>query len=176
LSEKELILGCKKKNSKYQKALFDKYSGILLTICRRYFSDTALAEDALQDGFIRIFKNVDQFKFEGSFEGWLKRIVVNVCLRKLQKESRQFDWSELEKTKPPSVKPDIESDIYEEELLTLLEKLPDGYRTVFNLYAIDGFSHKEIGQQLGITDSTSRSQLVKARKMLQNLLKDFYDE
>jgi RNA polymerase sigma-70 factor (ECF subfamily) len=176
LSEKELILGCIEENSKYQKALFDKYSGLLLTICRRYFSDQSLAEDALQEGFIRIFKKLDQFKFEGSFEGWMKRIVVNICLRKLQKEAKRYDWRELEKSEIKPIKPIAESGIYEEELLKLLESLPHGYRTVFNLYAIDGFSHKEIGKKLNITDSTSRSQLVKARKMLQKLLEEFYGE
>lgn len=176
MSEKELILGCIEENSKYQKALFDKYSGLLLTICRRYFPDHSLAEDALQEGFIRIFKKLDQFKFEGSFEGWMKRIVVNICLRKLQKETKRYDWSELDKSEIKPIKPIAESGIYEEELLNLLERLPRGYRTVFNLYAIDGYSHKEIGEKLNITDSTSRSQLVKARKMLQKLFEEFYGE
>jgi RNA polymerase sigma-70 factor (ECF subfamily) len=172
LSEKELISGCKRKDSKYQRALFDKYSGILFTICRRYFSDESLAEDALQEGFIRIFKKIDQFKFEGSFEGWLKRVTVNVCLRKIQKEAKHANWMEIESSKKVPVYPDIESRIFEEELLKLLELLPDGYRTVFNLYAIDGYSHSEIAKKLGITDSTSRSQLVKARKMLQKLMSE----
>jgi RNA polymerase sigma factor (sigma-70 family) len=175
LSEKEIILGCKKGDSKYQRALFDNYSAILLTICRRYFSDSGLAEDALQEGFIRIFKKIDQYKFEGSFEGWLKRVVVNVCLRKIQKESRKYNWADIESTVPAGSNPTIEAQIYEEELLALLNFLPDGYRTVFNMYALDGFSHKEIADNLGITDSTSRSQLVKARKMLQKLLKEKHD-
>lgn len=175
MSEKEIILGCKKGDSKYQRALFDNYSAILLTICRRYFSDSGLAEDALQEGYIRIFKKIEQYKFEGSFEGWMKRVVVNVCLRKIQKEKRQYNWSDIESTIPRGLQPSVEAKIYEEELLELLKVLPDGYRTVFNMYALDGFSHKDIAEKLGITDSTSRSQLVKARKMLQKLLKERHD-
>jgi RNA polymerase sigma-70 factor (ECF subfamily) len=175
LSEKELILGCKNKDSKYQKALFDKYSGILFTICRRYFPDNSLAEDALQEGFIRIYRKIDQYKFEGSFEGWMKRVMVNICLRKIQKEARQYDWNALDDQRSTGILPEIESKLFEEELLQLLELLPEGYRTVFNLYALDGFSHREIAEKLGITDSTSRSQLVKARKMLQKFLKERYD-
>lgn len=147
----------------------------MLTICRRYFADSGLAEDALQEGFIRIYRKIDQYKFEGSFEGWMKRVMVNVCLRKIQKESRRYDWSSIEQTKPIEVLPDVEAKLNEEELLKLLDRLPEGYRTVFNLYTLDGFSHKEIAVKLGITDSTSRSQLVKARKMLQKLLKELYD-
>jgi len=159
-----------------QKALFDKYSGVLLTICRRYFNDSSLAEDALQDGFIRIFNKIDQFKFEGSFEGWMKRITVNICLRKLQNENRKFDWSEIHHVKENAVNPVVDSDLNEEEILRLISKLPNGYRTVFNMYALDGFSHKEIAAKLGITDSTSRSQLVKARNMLQKMILDLYEE
>ena len=176
MSEKDIILGCLRNEPKYQKALFDKYSGILMTICRRYFTDIALAEDALQEGFIRIFKNLHQFKFSGSFEGWLKRVVVNVCLRKLQSEARQFEMGDLEKTKTPSIRSDVEAKVNAEDLMKLIEKLPKGYRTVFNMYAIDGFSHKEIAAELGITSSTSRSQLVKARNMLQKLLEELYEE
>lgn len=147
-----------------------------MTICRRYFKETELAEDALQEGFIRIFDKLDQFEFKGSFEGWMKRIVVNICLRKIQNESRQLDWGDFENSGIRSIKPVGLSNVNEEELLELISHLPNGYRTVFNMYAIDGYSHKEIAGQLGITDSTSRSQLVKARNMLQKMLKELYGE
>jgi len=176
LSEKDLIEGCLNNDYKYQKALFDKYSGVLMTICRRYFQDVSLAEDALQDGFIRIYKNLGQFSFKGSFEGWLKRLVVNVCLRKLQKESKQYDWNELGKSTSIAVAPVAESNVNNEDLLQLVQKLPTGYRTVFNMYALDGYSHREIAQELGVTESTSRSQLVKARNMLKRLLEELYEK
>ena len=176
MSDKEIILGCLQHDSNYQKLLFDKYSGVLFTICRRYFKDPGLAEDALQEGYIRIFHKLEQFKFEGSFEGWLKRIMVNVCLRKLQGELKQYNWTDLDQAVGQSVKPTAVAVIGEEDLMALIAQLPAGYRTVFNMYAIDGYSHSEIAERLGITDSTSRSQLVKARKMLQKLLEELYGE
>ena len=102
--------------------------------------------------------------------------MVNVCLRKLQGELKQYDWSSIEQAPAGAVQPKAVSRIAEEDLLELIDQLPPGYRTVFNLYAIDGFSHNEIAEKLGISDSTSRSQLVKARKMLQRLLEELYGE
>ncbi len=139
-----------------------------MTICLRYAQDHMEAEDMLQDGFIRIFANLHQFKFEGSFEGWMRRVLVNVCLKHIQKKRIQF--SEIVEDTNDTIK--VDATIYQhlgaDELLRLISQLPKGYRIVFNLNVIEGYSHEEIAVLLGIQASTSRSQLVKARKMLQN--------
>lgn len=149
--------------------LFNQYAGKFMTICLRYAVDVMEAEDMLQEAFIRIFTHLYQFKFEGSFEGWMRRIVVNVCLKHLQKRKIQFkEIVDDNLNNEPQIEPYTVTSLGEDELLKLISKLPDGYRTVFNLNIIEGYSHEEIAVLLGITSSTSRSQLVKARRMLQN--------
>jgi RNA polymerase sigma factor (sigma-70 family) len=170
MSDREIILGCLQNNRNYQKLLFDKYSGVLMTVCRRYFPDYELAEDALQDGFIRIFQSLHQFNHEGSFEGWLKKVVVNVALRKIQTERKVRDWLDLTSAENKEFRCTAIDKLAEEDILTMIGLLPAGYRTVFNMYIMDGFSHKEIAKVLSITESTSRSQLVKARQMLQKMV------
>jgi len=168
LSEQELIKGCIEQNSSTQRMLFEQYAGKLMTVCLRYAVDSMEAEDMLQEGFIRVFNHLHQFKFEGSFEGWMRRIVVNVCLKNIQKRKISFKEIEIENNNQPQIAPYTYSSIGQDELIKLISKLPDGYRMVFNLNVIEGFSHEEIAVLLGIQPSTSRSQLVKARKMLQN--------
>jgi len=168
LSEYELIKGCIEQNPNAERILFVRYSSKFMTVCLRYALDEMEAEDMLQEGFVRIYKHIHQFKFEGSFEGWMRRIIVNVCLKNLQKRKIQFKEIEIETKNEPEIDPYIFSNIGELELLKLINSLPDGYRTVFNLNVIEGYSHEEVAVLLGIQASTSRSQLVKARKMLQN--------
>jgi len=126
------------------------------------------AEDVLQDAFIKIFRNLEKFEGKGSFEGWMRRIVVNTALKNYNKSSFKKERIGLEDYQEASMDPDVISSLYKEELLKVIEELPNGYRVVFNLYVIEGFSHREIAQELKIQESTSRSQLVKARKMLQS--------
>ncbi len=126
------------------------------------------AEDILQDAFIKIFSNLEKYEGKGSFEGWMRRIVVNTALKNYHKSSYQKEKIGLEDYQGGSLNPEVISSLHEEEILNVIAKLPDGYRMVFNLYVIEGFSHKEIAEQLKIQESTSRSQLVKARKMLQS--------
>ena len=166
-SEREIITGCLKGNVKYQKVLFEKYSGKFMTVCLRYATDQMQAEDMLQDAFIRIFNHLEQFKFEGSFEGWMRRIVVNVSLKAIKNNRINFSTDEDAGVQIPDTSTDAPSHLSESELLRLIRQLPTGYRIIFNLHAIEGFSHDEIGEMLRIKASTSRSQLVKARKMLQ---------
>lgn len=167
MTEFELIKGCIKQNTNSQRMLFEQYAGKFMTVCNRYANDVMEAEDMLQEGFIRIFNNVHQFKFEGSFEGWMRRIVVNVCLKHLQKKKLQFSEIKENHAETPAIQAYAFNHLGEEELLKLINQLPDGYRIVFNLNVIEGYSHEEIAQLLNIQASTSRSQLVKARKMLQ---------
>ena len=170
LTERELIDGCIRGDRQCQKALFERYAGVMLTVCRRYTRHHMEAEDILQDALVKVFRNIDRFKFEGSFEGWIRRIVVNTALKNYQKSSFQKEQIGLESYQEGVMEPEAFSKLQEEELLKIIATLPDGYRIVFNLYVIEGFSHKEIAEQLNIKESTSRSQLVKARRMLQDLL------
>ncbi len=167
MTEQELISGCKNKNTACQKLLFDTYAGIMMTICNRYASTTAQAEDMLQEGFIRIFKYIHQYKFEGSLEGWLKRIMVNAALRILQKKTIRFSAIDesMEEVSPEDTDPFAA--LEEQEILQLISNLPTGYRVVFNMYVLEGYSHNEIAAMLNITSGTSRSQLAKAKKALQ---------
>ncbi len=166
MNERDLIRGCIKRDTIAQHALFEKYAGILMTICRRYAGDRHEAEDMLQEAFISIFSHINQFKFAGSFEGWLKRITVNTAIKILQK--RKIKVVEITNDQHGLISPDFNvlSDLSAEDLLKLISQLPDGYRVIFNLYAIEGYSHNEIAGMLKIKTATSRSQLSKARAIL----------
>lgn len=168
MSEYELIKGCIEQNPHTQRMLFEQYAGKFMSVCLRYSIDSMEAEDMLQEGFVRIFSNLHQFKFEGSFEGWMRRIVVNVCLKYIQKRKLPFKDIDGESASELHIQPYIYGNLSEDDLLKLISNLPDGYRIVFNLNVIEGYSHEEIAVMLGIEASTSRSQLVKARRMLQN--------
>jgi RNA polymerase sigma-70 factor (ECF subfamily) len=148
--------------------LFEQFAGKMMTVCLRYGNDQMEAEDMLQDGFVRVFANLHQFKFEGSFEGWVRRVMVNVCLKQLQKRKLVIKDIDDQQQNSPSIGAYAYSHLGQEDLLKLINQLPEGYKIVFNLNVIEGYSHEEIGNMLGIQPGTSRSQLVKARKMLQN--------
>ncbi len=176
ITEEDLIKRCKKMDALAQKYLYDKYSAKFLGICKRYFNNLQEAEDTMIEAFMKIFEKLTQFRNEGSFEGWLKRIVVNQCLVKLRKKSMLF--VSVEKHCNENLQPleEIHSNLNVEDLLVCLQKLPDGYRTVFNLYAIEGYSHQEIAQMLGISEGTSKSQLSRARNMLQKFVSQIEQE
>lgn len=165
-TQQEIIDGCKELNPKYQKALVLKYSPLLMATSRRYVSDRAYAQDVLQEAFIKILRAFPKYESRGSLEGWMKKIVVNTALSYFDKAcfKREFHGYETmpEEFGDPSIYPKLAAD----ELIALINQLPDGFRTIFNLYAVEGYSHKEIGELLGIEASTSRSQLARARKIL----------
>lgn len=167
MTEAELIKGCRKKNAVCQRLLFEAFASRLMTICLRYARNRPEAEDMLQESWMKIFETISQYRFEGSFEGWIKRITVNTCLRMLQKKVIRFYESEEVESTAPFFEPEVLSTLSEIELLSMIAKLPDGYRIVFNLYAIEGYNHDEIADMLHIESVTSRTQLAKARKMLQ---------
>lgn len=169
MTETEIITGCLKKNAASQRLLFNKYSRLLMTVCLRYAGNTSEAEDMLQESFIKIFSSIHQYRFEGSLEGWLRRVTVNTCLRKLQKTKIKYydtSASALE-TIEDVAQPQAISALTEKELIRLISNLPNGYRIVFNLNVIEGYSHDEIAAMLDIEPATSRSQLIKARRLLQ---------
>ncbi len=170
MSEKELILGCLKNDIKSQKALFDNYSNKMKTLCLRYVGNEQDAEDVLQEGFILVFTKLKNYKFDGSFEGWLRRIMINVSLRFLKKNKKHLVKNIEEIYSLYDKNESIYSKLSQDDLMQTLYKLPDGYRIVFNMFAIEGYSHKEIGEILKIGESTSRSQLAKAKKRLRKLI------
>jgi RNA polymerase sigma factor (sigma-70 family) len=166
LTDRELILGCIREERDCQLEVFRRYSGKMLSVCLRYARHHMEAEDILQDAFIKVFDNIDKFQHKGSFEGWIRRIVVNTALKNYQKSSFKKERIGLETYEDQPLEPAALATLSEQELLKLISNLPDGYRQVFNLYVIEGYSHKEIAEMLSIGESTSRSQLVKARNIL----------
>jgi len=170
LSEKEIILGCLKNDIKSQKALFDNYSNKMKSLCLRYVGNEQDAEDVLQEGFILVFTKLKNYKFDGSFEGWLRKIMINVSLRFLKKNKKNLVKNIEEVYSLYDKNESIYSKLSQDDLMQILYKLPDGYRVVFNMFAIEGYSHKEIGKLLKIGESTSRSQLAKAKKRLRKLI------
>ena len=140
-----------------------------MSVCLRYARSTADAEDILQDAFIKVFDKMHQFKFEGSFEGWIRRIVVNTALKKysLRRYEKEVVGYEIKDKDESVIEPSAYSDLTEKELMHLINMLPSGYKLIFNLYVIEGYQHDEIAEMLNIQPGTSRSQLVKARNMLQ---------
>lgn len=170
--DNKLINACIKNERKAQKKLYDMYAPVLLGLCCRYTQDRSEAEDVLQEAFIKIYKNLDQFADKGSFEGWLKRIVVNTAIthyRKNQKHAFQEDISEIQESRI-SGDSFIESEFTRDELMTVINSLPRGYKMVFNLYAIEGYKHKEIAEMINIDINTSKSQYSRARKLIQEKL------
>lgn len=170
LSEAQLLAGCQKNDRTAQQQLYASYSGKMYALCCRYVKSKMEAEDVLVTAFTKVFDKIDQFKNEGSFEGWIRRIVVNEALTWIRKNRSLYLETDLEKA---DYEPDYDhlSDHLEtEDLLRMIQALPTGYQLVFNLYAIDGYSHKEIAEQLNISENTSKSQLSRARVYLQKLL------
>lgn len=174
LTERDLIERSLKGDRISQRDLFDTYAAKMLAVCERYARHKAEAEDMFQEGFIRVFANLDKFKSDGSFEGWIRRIMINTALKNVKKKSFKNEIIGLEdfQEKDNKIAPEVFSKLSVDDLLSLIDDLPDGYKIVFNLYAIEGYSHKEIAEVLDIEVSTSRSQLVKARRMLQRKIED----
>ncbi len=166
----ELIEDCKRKNAQAQKSLYDRYAGKLYALCCRYIKEKMEAEDVLIIAFTKILDRIDQYKGEGSFEGWMKRIVVNESLTYLRRNKTMYLEMDIEAADREPDFEKMENELHAEDLMKLIDALPSGYRIVFNLYAIDGYSHKEIAEQLGISENTSKSQLSRARVVLQKSL------
>ena len=160
-----------------QKAIYDSLSGKMYAVCHRYMADRDTAADVLQDGFVTLFTKLDSFSGEGSFEGWARKIFVNTALMALRKNDILKQTEDVEEARYiSSDAPTAMEDIGYRELMKIIEELPPGFRTVFNMYVIEGYSHKEIGEALGISEVTSRSQLQRARTLLQSKIKEKYQD
>lgn len=174
MDDDTLVKECVKGNPKAQRMLFDKFSSKMMTVCLRYTKDTSEAEDALQDGFIKIFNKLPEFKMEGSLEGWIRRIMVNTSLDALRKAKRFQTDANLEEVDYKVSNFELASDqLQAADLLKIINEMPDGYKVVFNLFAIEGYGHKEIGELLGISENTSKSQYSRARAFLKTQLEKF---
>ena len=169
MTEEELIKGCNQNNQHCQRLLFEKYAGRMMSLCLRFSNRQQEAQDILQEGFIKVFEYIHQYKFEGSFEGWMRRVFISIATRQVSK--RKINFIDIDNADDATtINPSILSKISENEIHELICKLPDGYRLVFNLNIIEGYSHDEIATMLGIKATTSRTQLLKARKMLQSFI------
>ena len=163
----EIIKGCVSGKKEAQEALYIKYSRTMFGLCLRYTKDYSAAEDVLQDGFIKVLTNISSYKGNGSFEGWIRRIMINTALERYRKQFQMYSISENEEINEKYDYSDVVDEISAKDLLKLVQELPPAYKMVFNLYAIDGFSHKEISEKLDISIGTSKSNLSRARKILQ---------
>ncbi|WP_299433648.1 RNA polymerase sigma factor [uncultured Aquimarina sp.] len=164
MSLDQLIKNCKKQDAKAQEQLYRLYGSKLFSICLKYSSNYSSAEDTLQDAFITIFDKIGQYRNQGSFEGWIKRITVNTALQKFRKQ-KVFEIIGEEQIEEVEVEID-EDEVSLDYLLEIIQQLPDRYRLVFNLYVLDGYSHKEIAEMLDISIGTSKSNLARARNIL----------
>ena len=167
-SDDALIKKALRNDAKAEQALYDRHAAKMLGVCRTYIKDLHYAEDVMIQGFTRAFENLVKFRFEGSFEGWLRRIMVREAIDFLRSR-KQLYFTEIEEAETLQVYT-TESDYDIEILQLLIDNLPNGYKTVLVMFTIEGYNHKEIAEMLGITESTSKSQLFKARKMLQEQL------
>ncbi|MBR6758682.1 MAG: sigma-70 family RNA polymerase sigma factor [Bacteroidaceae bacterium] len=171
--EKELIEACISNKREAQRQLYDRYAPLMMAVAQRYVGDYDVAQDVLQEAFIKVFSSLHTFSATGSLEGWIRRIVINSALEYLRTndilhESVELEEIALSATTTETVIDNISAD----ELLATIATLPSGFRTVFNMFAIEGYSHKEIAQQLGVTESTSRSQYNRAKALLKKKLEN----
>ena len=166
----EIIEGCIREDRLCQQQLFNHYAGKMLSLCIRYCGNRASAEDVLQDGFIRVFDNLSSFRKEGSFDGWIRRIFVNTALTSLRKSWLKFENTPLETVHYEPEDNSLTDKYSVQNIHSHIAEMPPGYRTIFNLFAVEGYSHSEIAAMVGIAESTSRSQFFKARQMLRQKL------
>ena len=169
MTEEELVRGCVEGKPLFQQALYKRFAAMMKGVCMRYSDTVEEAEDILQDGFIKVFMNLKNFRLDGSLEGWVRRIMVNTALNHYRANQKSAHHANIDEI--GEVVPDIRIDNYDKlntkVLLNMIEELPTGYRIVFNMFEIEGYSHKEIADALNISINTSKSQLLKARRALQ---------
>jgi RNA polymerase sigma factor (sigma-70 family) len=171
MTEEQMLAGAVRNNAAAQEALYSRFSPRMLGVCYRFAKSREDAEDMLQEGFIKVFSQLHQYRNEGALEGWIRRILVHTCINVLKKNKKFADSVDLIHAHSIQIKEDmIPSIIQAKQVVECIRLLPLGYKTVLNLYAIEGYSHKEIGELLGIEESTSRSQYTRAKAMLEEVL------
>ncbi|HAK11389.1 MAG TPA: RNA polymerase [Chitinophagaceae bacterium] len=171
MTEQSIIAGCLQNDPLAQRELYNRYSPKMLSVCYRFAQNREDAEDMLQEGFIKVFTQIHTFQNKGAFEGWIRRIVIHTCINLLKKNKKFHEQLSLEYAETVHFREEtIPSMMQARQVVECIRQLPLGYRTVLNLYAIEGFSHKEIGTMLDIEESTSRSQYTRAKNMLETML------
>ena len=167
-----LIKSCIDRQANAQRELYERFSPQMLGVCYRYARDMSEAEDILQEGFIKVFQKIEAYHFKGTLEGWIRKIMVHTAIDFLRKRKQQMKETEIQEAMGEEVSDEIIDRLELEYLYGVIQSLPTGYRLVFNLYAIEGYSHQEIGTQLGISASTSRSQYTRARTLLKKRIRE----
>lgn len=171
MTEEAILQGCLKNHAAAQRELYQRYSPKMLAVCFRFAHNREDAEDMLQDGFIKVFLQMHTFQSKGAFEGWIRRIIVHTCINHLKKNKRFNESVDIMQASTAQIREEsIPSIVQAKQIVDCIRLLPIGYRTVLNLYAIEGYSHKEISGMLDIEESTSRSQYTRARQMLEDIL------
>lgn len=165
-----IIEGCKRGQRRFQRALVDRYSPKLFAIALRYVPDHGYAQDVVQDSLVKILTRIEQYRGEGSFEGWMSRVVVNTALHRLDRSWTRREISSQFLHCESSVEPFVVEDLAMQDLMACVARLPEGYRHVFNLYAVEGYSHREVAEMLSLKEVTCRSHYARARKMLRAIL------
>lgn len=168
-TDDELISGCLKNDRKYQELLYKKYFGRMMQMCYKYTSDRDIAMEIVNDGMLRVFKKVGKYSFKGSFEGWMRKLVFHSLSDYFKKHNKYVHFMVFEE-KEKAINAEPLNNLYWDDLLNLIDKLPDNTKKVFQLYAIEGFAHKEIAKTLSISEGTSKWHLSNARKLLQDLI------
>ncbi|MFZ6024879.1 MAG: RNA polymerase sigma factor [Bacteroidota bacterium] len=171
MTEQAIIAGCLQNDAAAQRELYNRFSPKMLSVCYRFAPNREDAEDMLQEGFIKVFTQIHTFQNKGAFEGWIRRIIVHTCINFLKKHKKFNESLDISYANTVHVKEEtVPSIMQARQIIECIRLLPVGYRTVLNLYALEGYSHKEIGIMLDIEESTSRSQYTRAKAMLENIL------
>lgn len=173
MNDSDLIKGSIAGDPKMQEALYQKYAPKMYAVCLRYAGNNDDAQDLLQEGFIKVFRNLEKYRHEGSFEGWMRRIFVNTSIEQYRRKVHLNSISELEERGIEDASVSVLDQLAERDIVQLVQELSPGYRAVFNLYVIEGYSHKEIAELLSISEGTSKSQLARAKSILQKKVAEF---
>lgn len=176
IPESDLITGCIEGNRRMQEELYKRFSPRMYAVCLRYAGNAEEAEDILQEGFIKVFKKLDSFRSEGSFEGWVRRIFVNTAIEHFRRKRYLMPVTEKEENTIEGKYVSVLDNLAEKDIISLVQELSPGYRTVFNMYVVEGYTHKEIADMLGISEGTSKSQLSRAKVILQEMVRTFIDQ
>ena len=175
-SESDLIEGCLRGDRKMQEALYQRYAPKMYGVCLRYAGNAEEAEDILQEGFIKVYNKMSSYRGDGSFEGWIRRIFVNTAIEHFRKKIYLQPITEMEENSVEGKYLSVLDNLAEKDIIQLVQQLSPGYRTVFNMYVIEGYTHKQIAEAMGISEGTSKSQLSRAKQILQDLVKRFVEK
>jgi RNA polymerase sigma factor (sigma-70 family) len=172
ISESDIIKGCLDNDRKTQEVLYERFSAKMYAVCLRYSKNADDAQDLLQDGFVKVFRNIDKFRGDGSFEGWMRRIFVNTSIEHFRKASRNYNVTDTEDLSIEDTSLNALDNLAEKDIIKMIQELSPGYRQVFNMYVVEGYSHKDIGDILGISEGTSKSQLARAKGILKKMVEE----